>query len=40
MTVTLRGGLAFVMGGMVTGRIVPSFDPILEGLANKAEAKS
>lgn len=38
--VTLHGGLALVMGGMVTGRIVPSFDAILEGLASKAEASS
>jgi hypothetical protein len=38
--VTLHGGLAMVMGGMVTGRIVPTFDAILEGLAAKAEAAS
>jgi uncharacterized protein YndB with AHSA1/START domain len=36
--VTLHGGMAF-MGGMVTSRIVPSFDAILDGLAAAAEAK-
>ena len=36
-TVTFHGLLSF-MGGMALGRIVPGFDPILEGLATKAEA--
>jgi uncharacterized protein YndB with AHSA1/START domain len=38
--VTLHGGFAAIMGGMVTSRIVPSFAAILEGLAKRAEASS
>src|SRR3979411_962776 len=38
--VPLPGGVAMAMGALVAGRIVPTFDAILEGLAAKAEAAS
>ena len=37
--VTVKGLLAPIMGGMITGRIVPSFDPLLQGLKGHVEAK-
>jgi hypothetical protein len=36
--VTARGLLAPIMGGMIVGRIVPSFDALLQGLKRHVEA--
>jgi uncharacterized protein YndB with AHSA1/START domain len=36
--VSVTGLLAPLMGGMITGRIVPSFEPLLQGLKNHVEA--
>jgi hypothetical protein len=36
--VTVKGLLAPVMGGMITGRIVPSFEALLQGLKRHVEA--
>ncbi len=35
--VIVKGLLAPVMGGMITGRIVPSFEPLLQGLKSHVE---
>jgi hypothetical protein len=36
--VTVKGALAPLMGGMITGRIVPTFDALLQGLKSHLES--
>jgi hypothetical protein len=38
--VTIKGALAPLMGGMITGRIVPTFDALLQGLRAHVESAS